>query len=219
LCFFLDPSKAEDPPQGQIDARLTHAQSLGQRMFVGVLQILHHKQVAMVQVNEPFFLRGAMPDDKIPRGPEAHAGDAAGIDFGFVVAVPPHGVLTVSVQVEEAGIEVTGGLSVDFHLLHKPAHLICEGGSRPLYARIPISRAHPSRQSRLGVRLAVHPNAVLLPRNGFRPMGQRYFVKCSADDPAGAGTFSQCDFLFHQKSITRLQFTIPSVHPPPTQTI
>jgi hypothetical protein len=28
-------------------------------------------------------------------------------------------------------------------------------------------------------------------------MGQRYFVKCSADDPAGAGTFSQYDFLFH----------------------
>jgi hypothetical protein len=31
--------------------------------------------------------------------------------------------------IEEAGIEVTGGLSVDFHLLHKLAHLICEGGS------------------------------------------------------------------------------------------
>ena len=167
-------------------------------MFVGVLQILHHKQVAMVQVNEPLLLRGAMPDDKIPRRPEAHAGDAAGIDFGFVVAVPPHGVLPVSVLVEEAGIEVTGGLSVDFHLLHKPAHLMCEGGSRPLYARIPISRAHPSRQSRFGVRLAVHPNAVLLPRNGFRPMGQRYFVKCSADDPAGAGTCSQYDFLSHR---------------------
>ena len=219
MCFCQNPSNTEDPPQSQIDARLTHAQSLGERMFVGVLQILHHKQVAMVQVNEPFFLRGAMPDDEVPRGPEAHAGDAAGVDFGFVIAVPTHGVLTVSVLVEEAGIEVTGGLSVDFHLLHKPAHLICEGGSRPLYARIPISRAHPSRQSRLGVRLAVHPNAVLLPRNGFSPMDQRYFVKCSADDPAGAGTFSQYDFLVHQKSITRLQFTIPSVHPPPTQTM
>ena len=188
-------------------------------MFVGVLQVLHDEQVAVVQVHEPFLFRGAMPYDEVPRGPKAHAGDAAGINFGFVVAVPTHGVLTVSVLVEEAGIEVTGGLSVDFYLLHKPAHLIWEGGSGPLNARIPISRAHPCRQSRLGVRLAVHPNAVLLPRNGFRPMDQRYFVKCSADDPAGAGTFSQYDFLFHQKSITRLQFTIPSVHPPPTQTM
>ena len=188
-------------------------------MFAGVLQILHDEQIAMVQVNEPLLLRGAMPDDKIPRGPEAHAGNAARIDFGLVVAVPPHGVLPVPVLIEEAGIEVTAGLSVDFHLLNKLTHLCRERSSRPLYARIPISRAHPSRESRLGVRLAVNPNAVLLPRNGFRPMGQRYFVKCSADDPAGAGTFSQYDFLFHQKSITRLQFTIPSVHPPPTQTM
>ncbi len=188
-------------------------------MFAGVLQILHDEQVPMVQVNEPLLLRGAMPYHKIPRGSKAHAGDAAGINFRLVVAVPAHGVLPMSVLIEQAGIEVTGGLSVDFHLRHKLAHLCRERNSGPLDVGILISRAHPSREPRLGVRLAVHPNAVLLPRNGFRPMGQRYFVKCSPDDPAGAGTFSQYDFLFHQKSITRLQFTIPSVHPPPAQTM
>ena len=141
-------------------------------MFVGVLQVLHDEQVAVVHVHEPFLFRGAMPDDEVPRGPEAHAGDAAGIDFGLVVAVPPHGVLPIPVLIEEAGIEVTGGLSVDFHLLHKLVHLCCERNSGPLYARIPISRPHPSREPRLGVRFAVNPNAVLLPRNGFRPMDQ-----------------------------------------------
>ena len=180
-----------NPPQRQIGARLTHAQALRQCMFVGVLQVLHDEQVTVVQGHKPFLLRGAVSDYEVPRGSKAHAGDARRINFGFVVAVPSHGVLAVSVLIEEAGIEVTAGLSVDFHLLHKLTHLCRERSSRPLYARIPISRAHPSRESRLGVRLAVHPNAVLLPRNGFRPMDQRYFVKCSADDPAGAGTFSQ----------------------------
>ena len=188
-------------------------------MVVGVLQVLHDEQVAVVQVHEPLLLRGAMPDDKIPRGPEAYAGNAAGIDFGLVVAVPPHGVLPVSVLIEEAGIEVTAGLSVDFHLLHKLAHLCREWNSRPLDVGILISRAHPSRQSRLGVSFAVHPNAFLLPRNGFRPMDQRHLVKCSADDPAGDLAFLQYDFLSHRKSITRLQFTNPSVHPPPIQTM
>ena len=100
MFFCQNPSKAEDPPQGQIDARLTHAQSLGERMFVGVLQVLHDEQVPVVHGHEPFLLRGAMPDDEVPRGPEAHAGDAAGIDFGFVVAVPSHGVFPIAVVIE-----------------------------------------------------------------------------------------------------------------------
>ena len=206
-------------PECEVDAWLMHLQSLGQGVVKIALHVFHDQEVAVAEADHPFLLGLPVPNGEVPRRSKRNAGDAGRVNFGFVVAVPPHGVLPVSVLVEEAGIEVTGGLSVDFHLLHKPAHLICEGGSRPLYARIPISRAHPSRQSRFGVRLAVHPNAVLLPRNGFRPMGQRYFVKCSADDPAGAGTCSQYDFLSHRESITRLQFTNPSVHPPPIHTM
>jgi hypothetical protein len=89
-----------NPPQRQIGARLTHAQALGQCMFIGVLQVLHDEQVTVVQGHKPFLLRGAVSDYEVPRGSKAHAGDARRINFGFVVAVPSHGVFPVAVVIE-----------------------------------------------------------------------------------------------------------------------
>ena len=88
----------------------------------------------MVQGHKPFLLRGAVSDYEVPRGSKAHAGDARRINFGFVVAVPTHGVLTVSVLVEEAGIEVTGALGIRFHFRCKLARLNIEGAGGPMDA-------------------------------------------------------------------------------------
>ena len=91
-------------PECEVDARFMHLESLGQGVVKIALHVFHDEEVAVAETDHPFPFGLAVPNGEVPFRPKRNAGDARRVDFRFVVAVPPHGVHSVAVQVEEAAL-------------------------------------------------------------------------------------------------------------------
>ncbi len=188
-------ASAAKRPECVVDARLMYLQSLGQGVVKIALHIFHYQEVAVTETDHPFLLGLALPDGEVPPRSKRNAGDARRVNFGFVVAVPPHGVYPVSVQVEEAGIENGGSITKFLHRIAQLQHLRRELPFRPTDSRIGVGRPHPCGQPGFQVFFAIDGNGVMLPGNVCMPIIERFVGKRSADYPTSSTSLTQDGFL------------------------
>lgn len=66
-----------------------------------VLEVFHHEQVAVVELNVEDLLGPSVSDFEGSARAKAEARDAACVNSRLVVPVPSHGVLPVSVSIDQ----------------------------------------------------------------------------------------------------------------------
>lgn len=89
----------------EVQARRQNPGSSGQGVLMMGLELLHNQQVAMAQRDGLTLLGDPVADLEVSAGSKADRGDNGGVDFWFVVPVPPHGVLAIAVEVAQYGVK------------------------------------------------------------------------------------------------------------------
>lgn len=108
-------SSAEKCPESQVDPGRGDFLGLGHRMNPVMLGLpFHHQQAAIFKENGDDLPGLAVLQLEDPFRPKAHGGDHGIAPEGLlIIAVPPHPLGAVMVEIQQAGVKAMGALLLD----------------------------------------------------------------------------------------------------------
>ena len=154
----------------------------------------------MFQINVNDLLGPSIAKPKRSRCAQTQTCDVAWINVPFIVAVPPHGVLSISVSIDQHPI--ISGLGHTRDVTCQTCNVTVQRSSGPHNRSILIRRTPPSCETGFFVPLSKDPDVVLLPTGGsavnpIPPCVNRHLLKGTAFDPAPHGSPVRSLFLIN----------------------
>ena len=137
---------SDETAERKIHPRRRHLGALWNAVLVHLLKVFHDEQIAVVQFDVDHRFGSPVAHLEGPRGPQAEAGNARLIDFGFVVTVPPHAVLSIAVPVDQDAVVRKRGQG--FHPCLERMHFLRHGALRPRHKKPQCSNRSSCRSCR-----------------------------------------------------------------------